>query len=154
MANMASLDACTVRPAQLRDSNAIACLAIQLGYECTETEVRKRLEEMKDPTQYGVFVAALPEIEVAGWLGIHVFRAVELENIAAISGLVVDQTVRSRGIGGSLLHAAEEWARVAGCDAISVNSNVTRDRAHRFYMNRGYELVKTQRIFRKSLSST
>jgi len=129
----------------------MASLAVQLGYECTGPEVRKRLSDMKDGNKYAVFVAILPDGQVAGWVGVYVFRAVELDLFAEISGLVVDETVRSRGIGKMLLRAAEEWARGVGCSNVSVHSNVTRDRAHRFYMNNGYEHVKTQRIFRKLL---
>jgi GNAT superfamily N-acetyltransferase len=114
-------------------------------------EVRKRLGDMKDATQYGVFVAVLPQGEVIGWVGVYVFRAVELDPYADISGLVVDETLRSRGIGKALLNAAEDWGRRAGCGAISVNSNISRGRAHRFYECNGYELVKTQNIFRKNL---
>jgi len=32
-----------------------------------------------------------------------------------------------------------------------VRSNVTRERAHAFYGRLGYETVKTQRVFRKTL---
>jgi GNAT superfamily N-acetyltransferase len=80
-----------------------------------------------------------------------VFRTIETEPIAEISGLVVDQSMRSCGIGKVLLDSAEQWARSIGCDAISVRSNVKRDRAHRFYERSGYEHVKDQRQFRKSL---
>jgi GNAT superfamily N-acetyltransferase len=129
----------------------MAALAVQLGYQCTGAEIRKRLDDMKDPTQYGVFVAVLSRGEVVGWIGVYVFRAAELDTFAEISGLVVDETLRSRGIGKALLQVAEDWARRAGCGVISVNSNVIRDRAHRFYVSNGYQMVKTQKIFRKSL---
>jgi GNAT superfamily N-acetyltransferase len=108
---------------------------------------------MKDPNQYGVFVAALPEGDVVGWVGVYILRAVELDAFAEISGLVVNEALRSRGIGKALLHAAEDWARRAGRTAISVKSNIIRDRAHRFYVSNGYELVKTQQIFRRTLGS-
>lgn len=132
----------------------MAALAEQLGYPCTESEVRKRLNEMKDPAQYGAFVAERPQGEIVGWIGVYVSRAVELAPFAEISGLVVEKTLRSQGIGKALLHAAEDWAKKVGLAVILVNSNVTRARAHQFYVNNGYELVKTQRIFRKSFSST
>ena len=106
---------------------------------------------MKDASLYGVFVAVLPQDEVVGWMGAYLFRSVELDPLAEISGLVVDETLRSRGIGKALLNAAEDWARGLGCAAISVNSNTIRDRAHHFYVSNQYELVKTQKIFRKSL---
>jgi GNAT superfamily N-acetyltransferase len=106
---------------------------------------------MKDALLYGVFVAVLSQDEVVGWMGAYVFRSVELDPIAEISGLVVDETLRSRGVGKALLNAAEDWARSVGCAAISVHSNIVRDRAHHFYVNNRYELVKTQKVFRKSL---
>jgi GNAT superfamily N-acetyltransferase len=146
--------ACAVRAAQPSDANAMAALAAQLGYPCTGAEVRKRLGDMKDPNPYRVFVAALREGDVVGWVGVYIFRAVELDAFAEISGLVVDEALRSRGIGNALLHAAEDWARQAGRTAISVNSNIIRDRAHRFYVSNGYELVKTQQIFRKTFGSS
>ena len=106
---------------------------------------------MKDASLYGVFVAVLPRDEVVGWMGAYVFRSVELEPFAEISGLVVNEKLRSRGIGKALLNAAEDWARSVGCAAISVNSNIIRDRAHHFYVSNNYELIKTQKTFRKGL---
>jgi GNAT superfamily N-acetyltransferase len=142
---------CTVRPAQPCDCERIAFLAGQLGYPSTGEEVRKRLSQMLDANQYAVFVAELPAGQIAGWIGLYVFRAVELETTVEISGLIVDEGIRSCGIGKILLDAAEAWARSLGCSAISVRSNVTRDRAHRFYTANGYEHVKTQKEFRKKL---
>jgi GNAT superfamily N-acetyltransferase len=129
----------------------MAALAGQLGYECTGEEVGKRINHMQDAEQYAVFVAELPVGQIAGWIGVYLFWTVETGRRAEINGLVVDQSIRSRGIGKTLLDAAEEWARSIGCDAISVRSNVKRDRAHRFYTNNGYQHVKTQKEFHKSL---
>jgi hypothetical protein len=49
----------------------------------------------------------------------------------------------------SLLAIAEQWARSHGCTTISVRSNVTRERAHRFCTRNGYEHAKTQKLFQK-----
>jgi GNAT superfamily N-acetyltransferase len=143
--------ACTVRPAQPRDCDRIAELTAQLGYQCSGDEVRQRFGEMQDANQYAVFVAQLPEGQVAGWIGAYLFRAVEINTYAEISGLVVDEDHRSHGIGKILLDAAEKWARSVGCQTISVRSNVKRDRAHQFYAKYGYEHLKTQKEFRNSL---
>ena len=151
MPSVTASKAFAVRPARTTDGNAMAALALQLGYRCTRQEVRKRLGDMKDASLYGVFVAVLPQDEVVGWMGAYVFRSVELDPFAEISGLVVNEKLRSRGIGKALLNAVEDWARSVGCAAISVNSNIIRDRAHHFYVSNKYELVKTQKTFRKSL---
>ncbi len=106
---------------------------------------------MQHSNQYTVLVAELPERQIAGWIGAYLFRSIETRSYVEINGLVVDESIRSRGIGRILLGAAEEWARSIGFDVISVHSNVTRDRAHRFYTKNGYEHVKTQKEFRKHL---
>jgi len=106
---------------------------------------------MQDANQYALFVAELPTGQIAGWIGLYVFRAVEMETVAEISGLIVDEDIRSCGIGKMLLDAAEEWAQRVGCRVISVRSNVKRDRAHQFYTNNGYEHIKTQKQLRKEL---
>lgn len=144
-------EVCAVRLSCPSDYGRIAELAGQLGYESSEQETRLRLGEMQDSRQYGVYIAELPGGRVAGWIGVYVFRAVEMDKFAEISGLVVDQQVRSRGIGKLLLEAAEEWAHVQGCKAISVRSNVTRDRAHSFYKQHGYARTKTQETLHKTL---
>ncbi len=149
---LASNSACVVRAAQTQDCNSMADLAVQLGYECTGQVVQRRLREMQDSRQYAVYVAELSGCKVVGWIAAYVFRAVELDAFAEISGLIVDETLRSTGIGKILLDATEKWARHVGCTAISVHSNVTRDRAHRFYENNGFELLKTHRMFHKRLS--
>jgi GNAT superfamily N-acetyltransferase len=142
---------CAVRLAQGSDSDRIADLAGQLGYPSTGEEVRKRLSEMRDANQYAVFVAELSGGEIAGWIGVHVFRAVELDTAAEINGLIVDEAVRCYGIGKTLLDAAEGWSRSVGCSVISVRSNVIRERAHRFYTANCYQHVKTQKEFHKKL---
>ena len=143
--------ACTVRPARPGDFNAMAGLAQQLGYECTAKEIEERLSQMQDPNCYAVFVAELAGGQIAGWVGAYLFRSVETGSWAEINGLVVEQSIRSHGIGRLLLDAAEEWGRRIGCDTMSVRSNLKRDRAHRFYESNGYRHVKTQKQFRKPL---
>jgi GNAT superfamily N-acetyltransferase len=142
---------CTVRLAQPCDSERIADLAGQLGYPSTGEEVRTRLNEMSDANLYAVFVAELPGGQIAGWIGVHLLRAVELDTTAEISGLIVSEGFRCGRIGKALLDAAEEWSRSVGCSSISVHSNVTRERAHRFYAVNRYEHVKTQKVLHKKL---
>jgi GNAT superfamily N-acetyltransferase len=142
---------CIVCPPEPGDYYGMAGLAGQLGYPCTGDQIRMRVAEMRDTIQYAIYVARLPGGQIAGWIGVYLFRAVEIDSCAEISGLIVDQQVRSRGIGKALLDAVEVWARSHGCAAILVHSNVKRDRAHGFYKKNGYERTKTQELLRKSL---
>lgn len=106
---------------------------------------------MQDSREHAVFVAEQEGGEIAGWLGVFVYRSVEADARAEISGLVVDEKVRSRGIGRQLLERAELWACEADCRSIGLRSNVIRDQAHEFYLRYGYRHIKTQKSFRKDL---
>ena len=106
---------------------------------------------MRESSEYGVFVAELTGGQIVGWIGTFIYRSMEAEARAEVSGLVVDARMRSQGIGQRLLERAEDWAREKGCRIIGLRSNVVRERAHAFYERQGYQHTKTQRSYRKSL---
>lgn len=139
-----------IREALPQDYARIAELAGQLSYPSSSEQIAKRLDGMRPSSEHAVFVAQLGG-EIAGWLAVFVYRVVENDPRAEISGFVVDERYRSRGIGMHLLARAEHWAREKGYRAIGLRSNVIRDRAHAFYESHGYKHVKTQKSFRKDL---
>jgi GNAT superfamily N-acetyltransferase len=141
----------TIRPPERRDYSRMADLAGQLGYASTGELIGTRLAEIERLPEYATFVAELPGGEIAGWVGVFVYRTVAADARGEISGLVVDESARSLGIGRRLLERAEEWARQKGCSAVGLRSNVTRERAHSFYERCGYRVNKTQKSFRKHL---
>ncbi len=147
----ASAFAGKIRLARPPDHARIAELASQLGYPSTPQEVAKRLQGIKSSAEAAVFVAELEAGEIAGWIAIFVYRTVEADARAEVSGLVVNECFRSQRVGEHLLARAEEWARQNGCQTIGLRSNVIRDRAHAFYERHGYAHVKTQKAFRKQL---
>jgi GNAT superfamily N-acetyltransferase len=140
-----------IRPAQHSDYARIAELAGQLSYPSTPEEITQRLGEMKGSAHHAVFVAELESGEIAGWIAVFIYRTVEADARAEISGLVVDQRFRSQRVGERLLARSEEWAHERGCNVIGLRSNVIRERAHAFYERHGYTHIKTQKSFRKTL---
>jgi len=140
-----------IRRAKSSDAARIAELCGQLGYPAKPAEIAQRLRKIKPPSQHAVLVAESPAQKVIGWLHVSVSPLVEVELRAEVNGLVVDDNERSRGTGALLLRAAEQWACSRGCKSTSVRSNVIRERAHQFYLRRGYEHYKTQKAFRKPL---
>jgi GNAT superfamily N-acetyltransferase len=140
-----------IRPAQPLDHARIAELAGQLSYPATPQDISERVQGLKGSAEAAVFVAELETGEIAGWIAVFVYRTVEADARGEVSGLVVDERLRSQRVGERLLARAEEWARENGCHAIGLRSNVIRDRAHAFYQRHGYTHVKTQKAFRKQL---
>jgi GNAT superfamily N-acetyltransferase len=140
-----------IREALPQDYARIAELAGQLGYPSAPDKIAKRFDGMRRSNEHAVFVAQLASGEIAGWLAVFVYRVVEADARAEISGFVVDERYRSQRVGMHLLARAERWARETGCRAIGLRSNIIRDRAHAFYESHGYQHVKTQKSFRKDL---
>jgi GNAT superfamily N-acetyltransferase len=140
-----------IRSPEPRDHARISELAGQLGYAARPDDIARRLTPMAGSGEHAVFVAELAGGDIAGWIGVFVYRCVETDVRAEVSGLVVDERSRSQRVGQRLLERAEQWAHAHGCDAIGLRSNVIRDRAHAFYLREGYEHYKTQKAFRKKL---
>ena len=140
--------ACEIRPAQPEDSAQIAKLLTQLGYPSNPNETARRLGEIQRSSESCIFVAQLAGSEIAGWIGLFVFRSIADEPRVEISGLIVDEQVRSQGIDEKPLDRAEQWAREKGCRTVGLRCNVIRDRAHAFYERHGYQHTKTQKSLR------
>ncbi len=67
----------------------------------------------------------------------HIGRS--LPRSAVVEGVVVDPAYRGRGLGAALMRAAAEAAREAGCDKLTLTSNLARTGAHRFYSRLGWK---------------
>ncbi len=139
----------TIRPALPADAAQVAGLCDQLGYPASVGEVQERLSRLRQDRQHMVYVAELASGQVVGWVHVYLCPLLIADLGAEIGGLVVDENWRSIGIGLRLLQQAEQWAQQQGCWAVHVRSNVTRERAHRFYERIGYQTIKTQRVFRR-----
>jgi GNAT superfamily N-acetyltransferase len=139
-----------IRTADIPDSERIAVLSGQLGYQATIEQIRGRLGPILADEDQLVIVAEL-DGAAAGWLHIFIRQTLESERQAEIAALVVDERFRGATLGRQLVARAEAWARGRGVALMRVRSRVTRERAHKFYHSLGYETVKDQRVFQKKL---
>lgn len=141
----------TVRPMRPGDCSQVATLAVQLGYPATTAEIEHRFRSLGAKAESAVLVAEGPTGEVEGW--VHVLGRSQLISApqAVLAGLVVDAGCRRRGVGRALVEAAERWAAGRGYTTVRVRSNVVRPDALPFYERLGYEVAKTQYVFRKTL---
>ena len=137
-----------IRPMTAADAPMVASLTTQLGYPTSSAQTSARLAALDG--RFAAFVAD-DEGRAVGWIHVALVTSLVSGLTADIGGLVVDEAVRSSGIGARLLAAAEAWAREQGAAAMLVRSRIARERAHRFYEREGYGLVKTSHVFEKRL---
>jgi GNAT superfamily N-acetyltransferase len=140
-----------VRTARIADAARIAALSGQLGYPASPASVRRRLRSLLANRDHAIWVAELDGEAVAGWVHVFVKQLLESDRMAEIGGLVIDKAFRGQGAGKALVERTERWARSRRLKSIYVRSNIVRKDAHIFYQKRGYEVIKTQHAFRKSV---
>lgn len=110
-----------------------------LNPDTPRTVLAQRLAEMRENGYRcaGAFVDRQC-VGVAGmWFGTRFWcgRYVDIDNV------VVDPSWRSHGIGQALLDWVEDYARRQGCEKAVLDAYVINDRAHAFYMRRGYRII-------------
>ncbi len=131
------------------DAGAIAELCGVLGYRVDPEHARARLAQRGEEDE--LFVAEEDGLAV-GWIEVSVEHALTLTKPSVVvTGLVVAEPARGRGVGRALVERVGEWAREHGCRTVRVRSRVEREGAHRFYESLGFEHVKTQAAFRLDL---
>ena len=132
------------------DARDVADLSTQLGYPSTVEQIADRIRDIAARADGAMLVAELGG-RVTGWIHVRGQHLLESDPYAHIAGLVVDQTVRRRGVGRRLIGAAEEWAHAAGYGVIRVSTNSARTESRPFYESVGYALLKTQYALHKTL---
>ena len=141
--------AVSIRDAMPADAERIVALALQLGYETPLAHVEAVLQARGEDR--AILVAVVPRAGVVGWTFVSREDTLIAIRRAEIHGLVVEDEFRSHRIGEMLVEAAEEWARKQGCAELRLLANVVRERAHTFYSRLGYDILKTEYVFQKTL---
>ena len=140
-----------IRAAVASDATSIAQLSRTLGYAATAEVIGQRLRAVRGSENDLTLVAVNDAGAVIGWIQAHASHVIESGFRVEITGLIVSPDVRRCGVGRALVSRAEEWARQIAAEAIVVRSNVQRVESHAFYPALGYNVSKTQTVYRKKL---
>ena len=73
------------------------------------------------------------------------------DRVAYLEGWYVDPKSRRKGIGGALIHAAEQWAIRQGCTEFGSDSEIDNDVSRAAHLCSGFQETGRVRTFRKNL---
>lgn len=130
------------------DLETLQQLMLELGYSVEQTELRNNIEAILHGG--GEILVAEENNVLVGSVCILMDARLAEGIYAEIVSLIVSGQARGKGIGTALVRAAEGWASQR-VNKIRIRANETRTSAHAFYLDRGYEKIKTQKIFIKNL---
>jgi GNAT superfamily N-acetyltransferase len=130
-----------IRQAAEEDLPAVLGLYAQPGMNDGEAvsleQARDILRTMRSYPFYHLYVASDdgdPDRVLASYALLVMHNIAHRGSPAAVvENVVVDEALRSHGIGRQLMEHARERAREAGCYKLALSSNARRTRSHAFY---------------------
>jgi GNAT superfamily N-acetyltransferase len=135
-----------IRFAELGDTQAIADLSEQWGYQSTKEKMLRCLHDIGNNSDHVIYVL-LNDDQIIGWIhGIYSLR-VESDPFVEIGGLIVDKDSRRHGLGKFLVDKIIEWSLSRNCHKIRVRCNITRKEANAFYGAIGFIEIKQQKVY-------
>ena len=130
--------AIAVRHSAQGDEPAIRELLVQLGQDAAPEQLRTQLRKLSESQSDAVLVAT-SRGAVVGFIALH--WSIMLQQAALvgrITTLVVNGAAHGQGVGRTLVEAATDIARQAGCETLELTTALHRTEAHSFYKALGF----------------
>ncbi len=127
----------------------IAELNTEEGLPVTAPALQRRLETMPHDDR---LLLAVDGESLIGYAHLHTSRDLVHEVSAEVVLLIVHPAHRRRGIGRTLVAAAETWARQSDRARLLMRTDVVRTPAHAFFVALGYQQAATTLEFVRDLS--
>jgi aminoglycoside 6'-N-acetyltransferase I len=149
-----------VRAAQLPDCGRLAQMAFALW---PESSIEEHAQELKDRLADGTpgtlpLIYFVAEVQPNGLIGFleaglrsHADCCDPAHPVGFIEGWYVEPEFRRRGIGRSLVAAAENWARSQGCKEMASDTGIENEASQQSHEALGYQPVSRSVNFRKRL---
>jgi ribosomal protein S18 acetylase RimI-like enzyme len=141
-----------IRKATVEDAGRIAALVSELGYPTSAEQMRRRLATILRDDEYETLVACDDGV-VQGFVGTRLGPLYDADGqYGQIMALAVASDHQGRGLGRTLMQAAEASLIERGARVLVLTSGHHRSGAHAFYERMGYTF--TGRRYRRSLPAS
>ncbi len=143
-----------VRNVRLEDRAEWLRMRKALWDDCPDDQQVRETEEILGSDTQVVVVAERPSGGLCGFLEASLRSIVDgcdSTPVGYIEGWYVDEDVRRRGVGGTLVEAAEAWARSRACRQMASDAELWNTVSHQAHEALGYEETARLVLFKKNL---
>lgn len=127
------------------DAAEVSALSYQLGYTVSAEKTMQNINALLQSESHTVFVAV--DEKVIGWIGVAYQISLEIPPLCLVTGLIIDEQYRNKGVGKLLIERAKQWSRDKKVSRLRLRCNVKRTEAHKFYEHLGFTDLKQQKLF-------
>ena len=130
-----------IRIAQAQDFDEIYPLFVQLWpNKPIDREELKRVYDRAAGSESDELLCAVEDGKIVGFCAYAVVNNLWQEGqIGYIYAMVVDESLRGKGVGTKIINESLERARAKGLKRMELDSGFPRERAHAFYEKLGFE---------------
>jgi len=149
-----------IRQANASDQHDIAQMCAMLWPDSSFEEHRHEIGIVLDTAFYGtmpgtILLSTSCDGTAAGFLLVglrsHADGCDTAQPVGFVEGWFVHQSFRGLGVGGSLMHAAENWARRQGCTELASDTWIDDAGSQDAHQALGFKIVDRCVHFRKTL---
>ncbi len=140
------LGAFKILPMSLDHLPQVTALTAQLGYPGQLKDLSARFEILRKLPSHALFVFQDKDL-VLGWIHLEAVDDLIEERKVEIKAIVVDETVRGRGIGHHLIEHAKKWSLENNLKTIYLSCNTKRTQTHQFYLSKGFTQTRSSHFF-------
>lgn len=118
----------------------IAELGKQLNPKLSIKQIKSYLTEMFCFDNYNCFGLYQNDELIgvsSGWETIRLYCGKQLE----LDNVIINQNLQSKGFGSYFFKLIENWAKQRNFDTIELNTYVQNSKSHKFYFNKGLEII-------------
>lgn len=145
-----------IRPLLHDERKLWLAMRSRLWPDIPEESLAGELDEiLADPNAAQVFVAALPDGALAGFIEASLRDTVEgceTTPVGYVEAWYVEPEHRRSRVGALLIDAAERWARERGCAEMASDTEIENLVSIEAHKSLGYDEVTRVVLFRKSLA--
>ena len=128
-----------IRPIETKEIEIIMPLMKKVNSKTPYEILHQRTLEMASLPNYeciGLFI----DDALVGICGLWYTTRHYIGRSAEPDHVIIDESLRGSGLGKQFFSWIDNYVKEKGCEAIELNTYVTNQKSHKFYMNDGYNI--------------